>query len=790
MSGIRWLAVGAPLMCAVAACPATAQDISFDVPAGPLNAALISFATRANVSIDTSDLALRSIRVAGLRGRYSVRQGLRQLLRGTGYDFRIGRGNVVRLFRRPTRRIEQAQPRPATPKPTPLPAPPLPPPPPIIVTASKQDVRQADFPGTSRVVTFDESRSLYLGRSGSEALLREFPNLTSTNLGSGRNKIFIRGIADSSFNGQLQSTVSQYLGESRLTYSAPDPDLALYDIDRVEIVEGPQGTLYGAGSLGGVIRMVPRAPTLGEFSFSGTASLGVTGNRLANDSAVVANVPIGDRAALRMLGYRILRPGYIDDVQRNLSDINRTSVSGGRATFRMEFNERFSIYAGLVSQDTASEDGQYTDYPGSSELTRSSLAAQPFDNDYRLAFATLRADLGTANLVSNTSYNIHPIVTVFDASPPDTQVPIVFEEDVQVKLLTHETRISGSADLLSSWVSGVSLAFNINDTNRFLGPENARVMISNIQSETLDVALFGEATLPILRDISLTAGGRLSHFTRFDEFTVTSGDAPAEPSRPEIRFLPTVAISWKPLEGGIAYVRYQQGYRPGAQQLTGTGDQAKVTSFEPDAVSTAEIGMRFGTSGRSLLSGGLSYSYSKWSRVQADLVSSEGFPVVANVGSARIHYVAAHLAWNPAQDVSLGFASFYTTGELDRQTNVLEGEIEANLPNVADRGWRFSGRYEPWIGDTKITLDGSVEYIGTSFLGISAPFDIPQGNYIDTALGIHADFECWGLSLSIDNVLDSRANRFSLGNPFSVAEGNQRTPLRPRTVTIGIDARF
>jgi outer membrane receptor protein involved in Fe transport len=72
--------------------------------------------------------------------------------------------------------------------------------------------------------------------------------LFSTQLGPGRNKLFIRGVADSSFTGPTQATVGQYLGDVRLNYNAPDPDLNLYDIARVEVVEGPQGTLYGAGS--------------------------------------------------------------------------------------------------------------------------------------------------------------------------------------------------------------------------------------------------------------------------------------------------------------------------------------------------------------------------------------------------------------------------------------------------------------------------------------------------------------------------------------------------------------
>jgi len=789
----KWLLASAQIVCAAAASPAHAADeISLNVPPGPLNLALISFATQAGASIDTSDPALRSVRVAGLRGRYTLREGLRRLLQGSGYDFRLSRGGVVRVLRQPPRRTRQAAPdrrRPAT---SPPPLPPTDPPAPeeIIVTASKQNVALADYPGAFHAASFDEAQSLHFGSRGSEVLLRDLPNLSSTNLGSGRNKIFVRGIADSSFNGQLQSTVSQYFGESRLAYSAPDPDLALYDIEKVEVVEGPQGTLYGAGSLGGVIHIVPRLTVPGKFEVSGTAAIAVTGDTLGKDGAIVANVPIGGRAAVRIVGYDIIRPGYIDDLRRGLSDVNRTSVSGLRATFRMEFNAGLSIDAGIVSQDTGSRDGQYTDAPGSSALTRRSFFAQPFDNDYRLGFATLRADLGFAKLLSNTSYTYHSINTVFDATSPTAQVATLFDEDMQVRLLTHETRISGSTRWISNWVSGLSIAHNVNRINRFLGPADALAPISNVRSETLDAAVFGEATLPLWRTISVTGGGRLSLFLRFDDFATDSGKASAEPTGSLTRFLPTAALSWKPWKGVIGYLRYQEGFRPGAQQLTGSGDEAEVTSFQPDEVHTSEIGMRFGSDAGSRLSGGLSYAYSRWSRVQADLVTDTGFPYVANLGPAQVQYVSANIAWQATSALSLELSAFNTTSKLDRSEPEFQADVEGNLPNVADSGARLTTRFERWIGDTKIILDGSVGYIGTSYLGARAPFDLSQGDYVDTAIGARADFGRWGLSLDIQNLLDGRGNRFSYGNPFSVAEGNQRTPLRPRTVRIGIDASF
>lgn len=240
----------------------------------------------------------------------------------------------------------------------------------------------------------------------------------------------------------------------------------------------------------------------------------------------------------------------------------------------------------------------------------------------------------------------------------------------------------------------------------------------------------------------------------------------------------------------IGYLRYQEGFRPGAQQLTGSGDQAVVTRFEPDAVRTLEIGMRFGTDDGSRLSGELSYAYSRWKRVQADLVTSAGFPYVANLGWAQVHYISASLYWQATSAIRFELSGFHTTSHLDRPKSAFAADVEGKLPNVADGGGRLTGRFERWIKGRKISIDGSVGYIGTSYLGVSAPFDIPQGDYLDTAIGARADFGRWGLSLDVENLLNGRANRFSYGNPFSVADGHQRTPLRPRKVRIGIDARF
>lgn len=768
----------------VASAPAVAADtIAFDIAPGRLDRALMLFARQAGLSINIGVPGLAAVRTRGLSGRHSIEDGLVILLQGTGYGFRMSGRNVriVRLPRATSRPVDRA------PEPAPLPSPP--PPEPIVVTASKRDALLVDYPGTAHVAALSLPDSLRIGARGSETLLRELPDLMSTNLGEGRNKIFIRGIADSSFNGQNQATISQYFGESRLIYSAPDPNLALYDIERVEVLEGPQGTLYGAGSLGGVIRLLPRAPDPQTTEVAGTVGLALTGGELSYDVAVMGNLPLGENSALRAVGYRILNPGYIDDPQRMVSDTNRTSIGGLRLAASVQPVEGWELEAGFVVQNIGARDGQYTN-TGTSDLRRSSAIAQPFDNDYRLIYLTARGDVLGAELIANTTYVDHAIDTVFDATRPSDSGPRLFEDDNKVSLITHESRLSGSAGGLSSWVLGLSLVENVNHVSRALGDPAAPTTFAKSRSDTFDAALFGEVSIDITERLSLTGGARVSYNRQVEEAESSGAAIDLEPKRSGWRLLPTAAISWRPFEGWLIYARHHEGYRPGSQRIVSQEDGVAAVQFAPDELRTMEGGIRFGTSDRSRFYGGLTFAHSRWEDVQADLITEEGFPYLANIGSGFVSYASVRLGWRPSSGLVLDLTGFATANKISEPAPEFVGLEEGDLPNIAESGGRFAARYSTSLGDTDLELDGSIGYIGKSYLGIGQPFEREQGKYLDTTMGGRVDFGNWGIALDIDNLLDSRANRFSFGNPFQFASEDQRTPLRPRTIRIGLDAQF
>lgn len=776
------------MMVAATAAPASAAtDLYFDIPGGSLADALVAVGRQARVSLSASDPRLQALRTKGLKGRYSLKQALQRLLDNTGYGFAFVDATTIQLIRFP----ESEPPKVKEATLALAPAPSMPPPE-IIVTASKQGATLAQYPGSVSIVDLSDAEAARNGRLGSEAIIQRLPNLASTSLGSGRNKIFIRGIADSSFNGPSQATISQYMGETRLIYSAPDPDLSLYDIKRIEVLEGPQGTLYGAGSLGGIIRLVPNAPDLDSVDGSAAVGLATTQNGGASeDLSAIVNVPIkADRLGLRLVGYRSRASGYIDDSLRGLRNINRTDITGLRGTLRLKTESGWTVdFAGIL-QNTGSRDSQYAERD-QSPLTRRAAIAQPFDNDYRLADITAAKTFGTTDLVSATGFARHTIGATFDATTqPGISAPRRFIEDMSIWLLSHETRLSGSLGSSAHWVGGISLVNNVNRISRVLGPFKSETPIAGVRNRILDLAAFGELQWALTPRILLTTGVRFS-LVRQDGGRLDTSNTRSEPHVSNYRILPTVALAWHPHRDWLLYARYQQGFRPGGLDVSGSGSTLTSMHFRSDEIYTAEAGLRFGQSNTPGISGSVSGSHARWHDIQADLIDVNGFPFTANIGSGRINNVAATLNWRPVANLSFEAAGFVNASALVKPAPMFAAAQDRDLPNISDAGWRLATRYEFDIsGAAKLTLDGSLRFIGESTLAIGQPLNLPQGNFYNAVAGARLDFGRWGLSLDAQNLTNSRGNRFSYGNPFSVADGKQVTPLRPRTIRLGLDARF
>lgn len=786
----------------VVASPARAEEPrQFRIQPGRLSDALIALAEQAGLSLTIRDAAVIRRSTRGLVGRLTSSAALSRLLADSGFAFRFIDRRTVIIVRQAVPKSRAllampkastrpaAPPRPQRPRPSPMPQP-AEPARAIIVTGSKQRTPLADYPASIAVVPLDDAYSATRGARGSEEIVARLPILSSTALGPGRNKLFIRGIADSGFNGPSQATVGQYLGDVRLVYNAPDPDLSLYDLRQAEVLEGPQGTLYGAGAIGGILRLVPSAPDADGFSASilGGATV-VRHGGTGYDAALVANVPLAaGKSALRGVVYGVSDPGYIDDPQRRLTDINRTRTQGGRLAFRLLPGNGWTISLGALTQDINSRDGQYGER-GLPRLQRRSALAQPFANDYGLGYADVVKRWSALELVSATGWARHNIGSSFDATPQASGEAMLFREDRAISLISHETRLSGR-DASRSFVAGISLLSNNDKTKRRIGPPAALTPITGVRNTILDAALFGEASFPLVRNFSATLGGRLVH-TRITGQALDkklAGDA--EYRRSSTSFLPTLALSWKPGGHLVVFARYQEGFRAGGLALSGVSATAPVVRFDGDSIAAFEVGARYGQAGRDRLAVAASLSYTGWSDIQADLIDPNGLPFTANIGNGRVLGLEASLFWRPIRKLRLDASLFAAGSALKNPAPGFEAGDETSLPNVSSFVGRATATYEVVVGrGATLSINGSLRGVGRSRLGL-APLDLVQGDYADASFGSRLDLGRYGLTLEISNIGDVEGNRFAFGNPFSVRARTQITPLRPRAVRVGFDARF
>ena len=776
--------------------PAMAQSrASFNIAAGRVDRSILALGEQANVNIALSDPALGAVRVNAVRGKMNAMSALKKMLRGTPLDYRVLNGNTFLITKgnpSPIQKIKIVKPKitftehiAAVAKPdysNEI----------IVVTASKRETGLENFAGTATVVNLNEELLGRVDGHGSGLLVAKLPALNSTNLGEGRNKLFIRGIADSSFSGPTQSTVGQYLGDARLNYNAPDPNLDLYDIGRVELLEGPQGTLYGAGSLGGILKLVPNLPKLNKVEGSARAGFSLTDHgRNSNDLAGMFNVPIiANRVAFRVAAYRYQDGGYIDDTGRNLTDVNKGKTIGFRSSLRVDPGDNWIIDLGLVHQDIYSADSQYSE-EGSRDLTRNSRIAQPFDNDYLLASLAVAKHWGALKLISATSYVNHKLETRFDATNAGAINPVAFDQNIGIHFLSHETRLSSSRADGSGWFLGFSALNNTERLSRRLGDPDQPNQISGVINKVSELGLFGEWSFVVGHNVTASLGARINHNWQSGQLTANIIGIGSEPKRTATKFIPLAAISWKPRTNLTLYARYHEGFRAGGLSVSRNGNTTQTNRFDPDNISTIEAGFRFGDAANAKLSASASLSYSRWEDIQADLIDSSGFPFTTNIGSGRIFGIAASVIARPLAGLKLEASAMRNISALNMPAQGFLSEEDQNLPNIPRLGGQISATYKHDIDhETAFSLQSSLRYFGKSTLGIGPLLDIEQGNYFDSFFEARLAYRQFGLSLSASNLLNTDANRFSFGNPFSVAGRLQETPLRPRTIRFGIDAAF
>lgn len=787
-------------MAVVAAIPATAADrVSLDLPAGTVGAQVMALGRAARANIVVPDAGLWRRPVPRLRGALSVDQALAAIARGSGARVEaLGPGSW-----RLTPRLRSAAPKPRPQRQIPADVQGED----VVVTASKRDTTRDHFAG--QVVQVAGADLELGGAGGTSKLADRMTAIASTYLGAGRNKLFIRGIADSSFTGPTQATVGQYFGDLRLSYNAPDPDLRLADLAAVEVLEGPQGTLYGAGSLGGLIRLVPNAPDPARFG--GSAMLGgsaTTSGAPGADAQAVLNLPvIADRLAIRLVADSASEGGYINKPLLGRSDVNRTRIAGGRAAVKADLGGGWSVEAVGIGQRIRGADSQYADRDGP-PLTRSAPVTEGFSADFGQAQLILSGRVGQVRFRSSTGVTAHDLMERYDATPPGGPVQL-FAQANATRMQANETRAWHSAPDGSGWLAGFSYVHNRTRLTRLFGEPGALLPRTGVVNTVQEATLYGEASLRLLPGLLTTGGLRVTRSVLDGagedlplalSFQALARLREVTARRSQTILLPSASALIDLTPSAQLFLRYQQGFRPGGLTIEGP----LVRRFRNDRVATIEAGLRAGRLGRDRFDASLTLAHTSWRDIQADFIDASGLPSTANIGDGQLWTIEALAGFRIAQGLRVEGAVSYNDSRIDEPSSaqafaLMDGQAAdratilarlSQIPNIA----RFTGRAgavyrRALAGGRDLRVDGWLRYVGPSRLGVGPVLGERQGEYLDSGVTARLGLGRYGVTAGITNLADVRGNRFALGTPFTTGR-DQVTPLRPRTLRIGLDAAF
>jgi iron complex outermembrane receptor protein len=430
----------------------------------------------------------------------------------------------------------------------------------ITVTARKREETIQEVPFSVAAPSEEELRSR--GAEDIEDVAANVAGFSVQNLGPGQSQVAMRGVSAGQIvrdQPGVKEQVGIYLDESVISLSLFTPDIDLFDVGRVEVLRGPQGTLFGSGSESGTVRYITNPPKVGVTeSFGEFSANGTSGGDPGGSTKVAVNAPVGDKSALRVSAYYSKVGGFVDAVQPGLSvkeDVNSFDRSGARLAWRTQPNEKLTITPRVIYQKLNADGWNRADAYNilGNEFTTTRPAVklgereqftqieEPTTDKFLLADLNLEYKFGGATLTSISSYTDRDILVVRDATAltasitggsiglPERAFSIdaPLDDTTKVTVLTQELRLSGSRDRLD-WVGGLFYSKIDRDYDQSLlvagfeaasgiptrglrAPQDV-LFFSDLSYNLKQSALFGEATWAVNPRFDLTGGLRYYNF--------------------------------------------------------------------------------------------------------------------------------------------------------------------------------------------------------------------------------------------------------------------------------------
>ena len=649
----------------------------------------------------------------------------------------------------------------------------------IVVTAQKRQERLIDVPAAVTAISGATLGERNLTRI--EEIAAHTPGLSVNQTAVGV-QLTLRGLNASGQGATTAILVDDVPLTSASSYQqTTTPNFDTYDLARVEVLRGPQGTLYGASALGGLVKYVTKAPDPARFEGTGQVEVNqVDGGQTGASLRAALNIPLVDDAvAIRVSGLFERLPGYVDNPLRNDRNANSGKRYGLRGALLWRISPDFSIKLGAIWQRDDIDSASTVELVGAmrtpaqppaaaaaiahgDDLPPSSRIAESIRRDAQVYSATLNYDAGFATITSVTSFAKTKFNVINDTGLESALAGLTYGDFVSqfygqpisiqgnnraaVRRFNQEIRVaSAPGDGPIDYLAGL---FYANEKSRLSQrfdvlsvAEPVMVLTTPFPGGALDIparyrelAAFGQLTWHVFPTVEATVGGRYAHnwqrsrATKYFGFaTQLTGDVTDPLSKVEDgKATWSGAISWHPAERINLYARVASGYRPGGPNATPPViPPGYQTRYAPDTTVNYELGAKGEVFDRRLAFD-VSLFTVDWSHIQIPTISinpDTGVPLnfTANGGKARSRGIEYALRFAATPRLSLSVSGAYIDAELRADAPTIGGVRGDQLPYVPKFTNTLSLDYRAPVGaDTEIFAGVDWAYVGARYSNFAA----------------------------------------------------------------------
>lgn len=713
----------------------------------------------------------------------------------------------------------------------------------VVVTATRRPEKLQDVPLS--VTAFDQKELTAKGIVGYEGLARQTPGVVLNRATANFNNFTARGVATNGYGANLQSTVAVYIDELPISTIGNTTviDPTLFDVERVEFLRGPQGTLFGSGSLSGALRILTKAPNLSSREASALVDFGLTGSdSFRQRYNGMLNVPIiEDKLALRVVGFYRNEEGYLDNVGTKVHNSNTLENWGGRANLLYKPNDRLSVKLLFSYEDSNPKDSSMTS-PSLGREKRISDRPDQFVGKLRTHNATIDYQFDGAHLTSSSTYSKFDQKFFVDlAGTFGGNIAFALDAVGYQKTFVEELRLASDPGGKVDWVVGgfyldrrldVDYFYRSNPT--FLAARNITGLPDEYYQRQYthfishEKAAFGQLTYRFSDKVWATGGVR---YGRVDSqgFTEAGGynsayltyaiygisgplavtpiaaatGVKAKGSKPSFK----VSLSYKPSPTLTTYATVSTGFRTpvvnafaGRASLVNPNDLIIPNGASSDDLVNYELGAK-GRFLNGLVSANLAVYLIDWSniQVQANRIS-DSVQFATNIGAARSKGIELELLAFPARGLTVGLNGSLNEAkvtELTAAEAAISGAVMgARLASPKLQGSLFVNYGWDLNAKAKANLSVVLQHVGSypgSFPHVPGQPTVtsPTYGFTDSYQNVNATFAVSTgqatIGAYVENLFDDHSITYVHPEAFIAS---RFATMRPRTVGVRVGYEF